>query len=35
MFRALQARPLPDRLKSVVDQLDEGEASELRKAGRA
>jgi len=25
MFRALAARPLPDRLLSVVDQLDEGE----------
>ena len=24
MFRALQDRPLPDRLRSVVDQLDEG-----------
>ena len=27
MFRALQSRPLPDRLRSVVDQLDEGEAA--------
>lgn len=26
MFRALEARPLPDRLRSVVDQLDEGAA---------
>lgn len=26
MFRALEARPLPDRLRSVVDQLDEGPA---------
>lgn len=26
MFRALQDRPLPDRLRSVVDQLDEGVA---------
>lgn len=24
MFRALEDRPLPDRLRSVVDQLDEG-----------
>lgn len=24
MFRALQARPLPDRLRSVVEQLDDG-----------
>jgi hypothetical protein len=27
MFRALEQRPLPDRLTSVVDQLDEGEAA--------
>lgn len=27
MFRALQNRPLPDRVRSVVDQLDEGEES--------
>jgi hypothetical protein len=32
MFRALEQRPLPDRLRSVVDQLDEGEASPQRKA---
>lgn len=25
MFRALETRPLPDRLRSVVDQLDEGQ----------
>jgi hypothetical protein len=25
MFKALEARPAPDRLRSVVDQLDEGE----------
>ncbi len=25
MFRALEDRPLPDRLRSVVDQLDEGQ----------
>ncbi len=24
MFRAIEDRPLPDRLRSVVDQLDEG-----------
>jgi hypothetical protein len=27
MFRALEQRPLPDKLVSVVDQLDEGEAA--------
>ena len=27
MFRALQNRPVPDRLRSVVDQLDEGDAA--------
>jgi hypothetical protein len=32
MFRALEQRPLPDRLRSLVDQLDEGEASPQRKA---
>jgi len=26
MFRALEQRPLPDRLTSVFDQLDEAEA---------
>ena len=26
MFKSLQARPVPDRLRSVVDQLDQGEA---------
>ena len=25
MFRALETRALPDRIRSVVDQLDEGE----------
>jgi hypothetical protein len=25
MFRTLQNRPVPDRLRSVVDQLDEGD----------
>ena len=27
MFRALEDRPLPDRLRSVLDQLDEGQPS--------
>ncbi len=35
MFRALQNRPIPDRLRSVVDQLDEGEPQPERKAGRS
>jgi len=32
MFRALQQRAVPDRLRSVVDQLDEGDAPQPRKA---
>jgi len=32
MFKALARRPVPDRLRSVVDQLDEGEALAPRKA---
>lgn len=31
MFRTLQARPTPDRLRSVVDQLDEGEEPPVKK----
>lgn len=33
MFKALENRALPDRVRSVVDQLDEGEvpASDLEK----
>jgi len=31
MFRALEQRALPDKLRSVVDQLDEGEAAPPRK----
>lgn len=27
MFRALEQRPLPDRLNSLVDQLDEAETT--------
>jgi hypothetical protein len=34
MFRALELRPAPDRLMSVVDQLDEGEAPPPRAARR-
>lgn len=34
MFRALQSRPVPGHLRSVVDQLDEGEAPEPKKQGR-
>jgi len=26
MYRAVEARPVPDRLKSVIDQLDAGES---------
>jgi hypothetical protein len=33
MFRALEMRALPDRVRSVVDQLDEGETERLRKSG--
>ena len=32
MFKALEGRALPDRILSVVDQLDEGEAPEPLKA---
>ena len=34
MFRALAARPLPDAIASVVDQLDEGPAAELPRRRR-
>lgn len=27
MFRTLETRPVPDNIRSVVDQLDEGEAT--------
>ena len=33
MFKALETRPVPDRLRSVVDQLDEGAPAPTRKAG--
>lgn len=32
MFRALEDRPLPDRLRSVVDQLDEGQSKAKKSA---
>jgi hypothetical protein len=32
MFKSLENRPTPDRLRSVIDQLDEGEAETPRKA---
>ena len=32
MFKALEMRPLPDRILSVVDQLDEGDPPEPLKA---
>jgi hypothetical protein len=32
MFRSLAQRAVPDRLRSVVDQLDEGDAPPPRKA---
>lgn len=34
MFRALEQRPLPDELTSVVDQLDDGETPPSAKAKR-
>jgi hypothetical protein len=33
MFGRLQARPVPDRLMSIVDQLDAPDPAPLRKAG--
>lgn len=38
MFRSLSARPVPDTIMSVVDQLDEGEAAakaRQKSAGRS
>jgi len=32
MFRALEKRPVPEKLAAVVDQLEEGEATPNRKA---
>lgn len=34
MFKALQSRPVPGRLRSVVDQLDEGDQADVKKQGR-
>ena len=34
MFARLQARPIPDRLMSIVDQLDAPDQSASRKARR-
>lgn len=34
MFRSLEARPVPDTIRSVVDQLDEGEAKPAPKRSR-
>jgi len=33
MFGRLQGRPVPDRLMSIVDQLDAADASPVKKAG--
>lgn len=30
MFQALENRPIPDRLMSIIDQLDDGEDSAAR-----
>ncbi len=38
MFQAVEAMPIPDRLMSIIDQLDEGEdagAAPLRAVNRA
>jgi len=32
LFGKLQARPLPDRLMSIVDQLDEADRAPLKKS---
>jgi hypothetical protein len=34
MFRTLEARPVPDTIRSVVDQLDEGDAKPAPKRSR-
>ncbi|MDB5427040.1 MAG: hypothetical protein JWR47_1308 [Phenylobacterium sp.] len=33
MFRAVEQRPVPDRILSVAEQLDEGAADPAKKAG--
>ena len=35
MFRALEQRPVPESLVSLMDQLDEGEGEPGRKAKRS
>jgi hypothetical protein len=34
VFRTLERRPIPSHLRSVVDQLDDGRAAEVRRARR-
>ena len=34
LFRSLQNRPVPDRIRSVVDQLDEGPDAARKKQSR-
>jgi hypothetical protein len=34
MFKTLEARPMPDTIRSVVDQLDDGAASRAPKKTR-
>lgn len=34
MFRTLEARPVPDTIRSVVDQLDEGDPKATSKPSR-
>jgi hypothetical protein len=34
LFRTLEARPVPDTIRSVVDQLDEGEPKTSPKRSR-
>lgn len=33
MFRSMENRPVPDRVRSIVDQLDEPEIEPLKKRG--
>lgn len=34
MFQAVERQPIPSRLRSIVDQLDEGEAAPMRREAR-
>lgn len=34
LFKSLEARPVPDRLRSVVDQLDDGDVEDTPDADR-